>query len=404
MGQPQRHRGTEIKIVFEVGWPIALAVRARLCWRRVLPSFAIRYSTFAILGFMTKSVITYKQAGVDVSANARWVRAIKSAMMSTYGPRVANRHNAFAGMFRLDYDEQLFRRNYRKPVLVACADGVGTKVLLAIQAGKLDTIGIDLVAMNVNDLITCGAEPLFFLDYLGVSTLRPNDLAAVVEGIAAGCREAGCALLGGETAEMPDLYRPGEMDLAGFSVGVVELDRVVDGSRIKIGDVIVALPSSGVHSNGYSLVRKLLERGRCELNEYRDELGSTIGEALLTPTRIYVKAVEAVLAAYPKIRAITGMAHITGGGLKENVARVLPKGCDAVIDKRAWTPPPLFDYLRRLGTSRAEMFNVFNMGVGFVFFVRSRYVAGVMKALRQAGEAPIQIGEVKRGAGKVVLR
>jgi len=353
---------------------------------------------------MSKSPLTYKQAGVDISANTRWIRVIKSAMTSTYGPRVFNRHNAFAGMFRLDYDEQMFRRNYHKPVLVACADGVGTKVLLAIHAGRLNTIGIDLVAMNVNDLITCGAEPLFFLDYLAVSELNPRQLADVIEGVAAGCREAGCALLGGETAEMPDLYRPGDMDLAGFSVGVVELDRVIDGSRIKSGDVIIGLPSSGVHANGYSLVRKLIQRARCKLDEHRDELGSTLGDALLAPTRIYVKAVSAVTAAYPKIRAVTGMAHITGGGLRENIARVLPKDCNAVIRKSAWMPPPVFDFLRRLGTTRAEMFKVFNMGIGFVFFTRPRYAAGVMKALRDAGEDPIHIGDVKRGAARVVLR
>ncbi|RJP32537.1 MAG: phosphoribosylformylglycinamidine cyclo-ligase [Phycisphaerales bacterium] len=353
---------------------------------------------------MAHSPITYKEAGVDISANTRWVGAIRSAMLSTFGPRVMNRDNAFAGLFRLDYDEQLFRRNYRKPVLIACADGVGTKVLLAIQTGRLDTIGIDLVAMNVNDLITCGGEPLFFLDYLGVSALNPKDLATVIDGIAAGCREAGCALLGGETAEMPDVYRPGDLDLAGFAVGVVELDRVVDGLRIKPGDQIVALPSSGVHSNGFTLVRKLIERQRAALDEYVDELGGPLGAALLRPTRIYVSAAAAVARAYPNTTAVTGMAHVTGGGLRENISRVLPHTCNAVIRKAAWTPPPVFAVIRRMGTSRAEMFKVFNMGIGFVFIVRPRFTDGVMNALRGAGEDPILIGEIQKGAARVILK
>ncbi len=358
------------------------------------------------------AVITYKQAGVDVHANTRWVGKIESAMRTTYGPRVVkNRHGGFAGLFRLDYDEQLFRRNYRKPVLVGCTDGVGTKVLLAIEMGKLSTIGIDLVAMNVNDLITCGAEPLFFLDYLAVNKLDPKHLAAVIEGVAEGCRQAGAALLGGETAEMPDLYRRGHFDLAGFAVGVVEHKRAIDGSRVSPGDVIVALPSSGVHSNGYSLVRKLIgqggkpsQRSRRRLEKFHDELGETLGEALLRPTRIYCSAVRSVLRRYKIKRVVTAMAHITGGGLRENIARALPPRCDAVLQKSAWTPPPVFDFLRRLGTSRAEMFKVFNMGVGFVFFVRPRFVAGVTQALHKAGEKPFVLGRVVRGGGRVRLR
>ena len=222
----------------------------------------------------SNGAITYKDAGVDIGAGARWVGAIESAMRSTYGPRVCgNRHGGFAGLFRLDYDEQLFRRNYRRPLLVGCTDGVGTKVLIAIKMKRLDTIGIDLVAMNVNDLICCGAEPLFFLDYLAVNKLEPKELKDVIEGVAEGCRQAGCALLGGETAEMPDLYRKDDFDLAGFSVGAVEFDRVIDGSRVAPRDVLIALPSSGIHSNGYSLVRKLVTKGRCKLDKVYDELG-----------------------------------------------------------------------------------------------------------------------------------
>jgi len=349
-------------------------------------------------------VITYKQSGVDVHANTRWVAAIESAMKSTYGPRVPRaRHGGFAGMFRLDFEERLFRRNYKKPLLVGCTDGVGTKVLIAIEMDRLDTVGIDLVAMNVNDLITSGAEPLFFLDYLAVHKLDPKRLLAVVEGIAEGCRQAGCALLGGETAEMPDLYRKGDLDLAGFAVGVVEQRRVIDGTRVQAGDVIVALPSSGVHSNGYSLVRRLVSTAKCKLDTVYEELGESLGDALLRPTRIYVKAVRAVLDKYPVTRVITGMAHITGGGLHENIARAIPRNCDAVLKKNAWEAPPIFAFLRRLGTSRAEMFKVFNMGIGFVMFVRPRFASGVLDILAEVGERPFIAGRVQRGGQRVRL-
>ncbi len=352
-----------------------------------------------------KTVVSYKDAGVDINANTRWVGAIQSAMRSTYEPRVCKqREGGFAGLFRLDYDEQLFRRNYNRPTLVGCADGVGTKVLIAIKMKKLSTVGIDLVAMNVNDLITCGAEPLFFLDYLAVHKLDPLQLLEVVEGIAAGCREASCALLGGETAEMPDMYRPGDFDLAGFAVGVVEYGRVIDGSRVAPGDVLIGLPSSGVHSNGYSLVRKLIAHSRSKLDQTCPGLDEPLGDALLRPTRIYVKAVRAVLRGYRVKRVVTGMAHITGGGLSENIARILPPGCDAVLRKSAWTPPQVFDVLRRMGTTRAEMLRVFNMGIGFVFFIRPHFATGVMRILKRAGERPIRLGMVRRGRQRVRFR
>ena len=349
--------------------------------------------------------ISYKDAGVDIGANTRWVAAIQSAMRSTYGPRVCKqREGGFAGLFRLDYDEQLFRRNYLRPTLVGCADGVGTKVLIAIKMGELSTIGIDLVAMNVNDLITCGAEPLFFLDYLAVHKLDPAQLRDVIEGVAAGCREAGCALLGGETAEMPDLYRDGDLDLAGFAVGVVECDRVIDGSRITPGDVVIGLPSSGVHSNGYSLVRKLVARGRCNLQRTDPDLGESLGAALLRPTRIYVRAVQAVLRAYRVKRVVTGMAHITGGGLQENIERVLPEGCAAELRKDAWSVPPVFEVLRRLGTTRAELLKVFNMGIGYVMIIRPHFADGVMRVLRRHGEQPLRIGVIRSGTRRVCVR
>lgn len=367
----------------------------------------LRAPTSATAGgrYISIAVTTYKSAGVDVSANARWVAAIEAAMRSTYGPRVfKNRHGGFVGLFRLDYDEQLFRRNYKRPVLVGCTDGVGTKVLLAIQTGRLSTIGVDLVAMNVNDLVTCGAEPLFFLDYLAVHKLDPERLREVVEGVAAGCREAGCALLGGETAEMPDLYRRGEFDLAGFAVGVVDHRRLITGSRVRPGNVLIGLPSSGFHSNGYSLIRKAISKNRCRLDTFCDELGETPADALLRPTRIYVSAVRAVLKAYRVKRVVTAMAHITGGGLRENVARILPAKCDAVIRKSAWRPQPVFHFVRRLGVTRAEMFKVFNMGIGFVFVVRPFFAEGVMRILRRAGEQPVKLGRVQRGGGRVRIR
>jgi phosphoribosylformylglycinamidine cyclo-ligase len=379
------------------------------------------------------TVITYKNSGVDIGANARWVAAIEAAVQSTYGPRVCKHaHGGFAGMFRLDYDEPLLRRNYKRPVLVGCTDGVGTKVILAIKMKRLSTIGIDLVAMNVNDLITCGAEPLFFLDYLAVHKLDAKSLRMVIEGVAAGCREAGCALLGGETAEMPDLYARGEFDLAGFAVGVVEHGRIIDGSRVRPGDVLIGLPSSGVHSNGYSLVRKLIATRRCRLDKVYDELGETLGDALLRPTRIYVDAVRRLVKTYRVKRVVTAMAHITGGGLRENIARVLPPGCDAFIAKSAidtarrnpGSPPgtapgpgpraratsrypfhpPVFEFIRRLGVTRVEMLRVFNMGVGFVFVVRPFYAKGVMGVLRRAGERPFRLGTIRRGARRVRIR
>ena len=346
--------------------------------------------------------MTYKESGVDIMANARWVSGIEKAMRTTYGPRVCqDKHGGFTGLFRLDSDKKLFRRNYKKPVLVGCSDGVGTKVLIAIKMDKLDTIGLDLVAMNVNDLICSGAEPLFFLDYLAVHKLEPRRLGKIIEGIAAGCREASCALLGGETAEMPDLYRPGHFDLAGFSVGVVERGREIDGSLIKPGDRLIGLPSSGIHSNGYSLVRMLIAKKRCKLDQQYDPLEETLGEALIRPTRIYVRAVDAVLEKYRVKQVITGMVHITGGGLRDNIRRVLPQNCDARLIKGAIKPPRIYEFLRRCGTTRDEMFKVFNMGIGFILIVRRTNHDGVLEALKGAGEKPILLGDIRGGSREV---
>jgi phosphoribosylformylglycinamidine cyclo-ligase len=353
---------------------------------------------------MAKRGLTYKDSGVDVAANARWVERISHTMRDTYGPRVIARHNAFAGLFRLDFNEQLFRRNYRNPVLVACTDGVGSKVSLAVSAGDLSTLGIDLVAMSVNDLITCGAEPLFFLDYLAVPKINPPDQLALLEGIAAGCKEAGCALLGGETAELPDVYNPDQLDLAGFAVGVVELHKALDPERVEPGDRIIGLPSSGIHSNGYSLVRKLIARDRLRLERTYPGLDEPLGPAVLRPTRIYASAVLELLRAYRRKRVVSAMAHITGGGLRENIARVLPTNCDATIDRKAWTPPPIFRFLQARGVRRPEMFRTFNMGIGYTLMVRPAFANSVCRRLRRAGETPVIIGKVKRGKGKVHLR
>ena len=348
-----------------------------------------------------KRSITYADAGVSIEANARWVDSIRSAMASTYGPRVCSRHGGFAGLFRLDFEEGLFRRGYRRPLLVGCTDGVGTKVLLGIQTGRVSGLGIDLVAMSVNDLITCGAEPLFFLDYLAVHKLEPEALAAIIEGVADGCRQAGCALLGGETAEMPDLYAKGHFDLAGFAVGIVESRRQVNPFKVTPGDTLIGLRSSGPHSNGYSLVRRLVRRRN--LDKPIAELGETLADALMKPTRIYVEPILRALAHYRVKRVITAMAHITGGGLPENVGRILPANCDAVIETNRWSPPPIFGWLQRQGVTRTEMFRVFNMGIGYVIAVRPAFANGLARVLRRAGEDPVVIGCVKRGNGKVEL-
>jgi len=351
---------------------------------------------------MGKKSISYKQSGVDIDANARWVNAIQSVMRSTHGPRVLGKPGAFAGMFRLNGGRSA--TSYRRPVLVGCADGVGTKVLLGIQAKRLSGLGIDLVAMNVNDLITCGAEPLFFLDYVAVHKLDPESLLSVIEGMAEGCRQAGCALLGGETAEMPAVYRRGDIDLAGFAVGVVEEARAIDGSRVRPGDVLIGLPSVGVHSNGFTLVRRLIRERKLRLMRHIDELGESLAEALLRPTRIYVRPILALLRGYGNRRVVTGMAHITGGGLPENVARAIAPNCDAVIDTSRWTPPPIFAFIERLGVEASEMYRVFNMGIGFVLVVRSRFTAGVERRLATLGVNPVVIGQVVPGRGRVYIR
>lgn len=353
---------------------------------------------------MTKSV-TYKASGVDISANDRMVELIGRNVRRTHGPRVMHLHNAFAGLFRLDYDEKLFKKNYRNPILVACTDGVGTKIKIATLMNKFDTVGIDLVAMSVNDMLVQGAEPLFFLDYIAVNELKPEQINQFVAGISEGCCQADCALLGGETAEMPDLYRKGEFDLAGFAVGVAEKHRLITGMYVKPGDSVIGLASSGLHSNGYSLVRKIcFEQNTLNVNDTIEELGETLGQALLRPTRIYAQAIVELLKKYRVKKVVKAMAHITGGGLVGNIPRVIGDELNVVLQKNKWPVPPIFNFLRKLGpVQKNEMYRVFNMGIGYVLIVSSSFTRSIMAHLRKLGETPYFIGKVKRGSGKVVL-
>jgi phosphoribosylformylglycinamidine cyclo-ligase len=349
--------------------------------------------------------LTYAEAGVDVHAAERIVDLIKSSMRRTHGPRVLGDHGGFAGMFRLDYNEKLFKQNYRDPVLVACADGVGTKIRLAVRMGVYHTVGIDCVAMNINDLIVQGAEPLFFLDYLGLHRNDPAHTARIVEGVARGCEIAGCALLGGETAEMPDIYSEGDFDLAGFAVGVVPLRRAIDPMRVEAGDTLIGLASSGVHSNGYTLVNRILNDFGLDPASTYPELGdTTLGEVLLTPTRIYARPIVTLLRRYKVKRIVSGMAHITGGGIGGNVTRVLPPDVDAHVETGAWETPAVFEFLReRGGIDPDEMYRVFNMGIGYVLIVRPTFAESVVRQLQRLGEEAMVIGRIVKGTGKVQL-
>ncbi len=351
--------------------------------------------------------ISYEQSGVSIDAGDEMVRQIQSAVAGTFGPRVIESRNAFAGMFRLDYDERLFKRNYKNPVLVACTDGVGSKVQLAGKIKKFNTVGIDLVAMNVNDMLVQGAEPLFFLDYLAVHKLEPKMVAELVKGVAAGCREANCALIGGETAEMPDTYSAGDFDMAGFAVGVVERRKIITGETIRKGDVVLGLASSGLHSNGYSLVRNIcFKQAKLKMTDVLDELdGAALGDVLLEPTRIYVRSIIKLLSQYKVKRIVHGMAHITGGGLVGNIPRVLPKDCDVTIKKSSWQKHKIFTFLQKTGpVEEEEMFRVFNMGIGFVLIVAEDFADSIAKKLTRFGERVYQIGRITTGTGKVVLK
>ncbi len=337
----------------------------------------------------------YRQAGVDVEAGRAFVQQIRSLVESTYRPEVLGKLGGFSGFVELP-------AGYREPVLVSGTDGVGTKLKLAQQADRHDTVGIDLVAMCVNDVLTCGAEPLFFLDYLATGKLAPEQLTQVVAGISSGCRLAGCALVGGETAEMPGFYQPGEYDLAGFCVGIVEKSQILDGSAVQVGDVAVGLASAGLHSNGYSLVRKIIELTGHQLMDRPNELGGrTLAEELLTPTQIYVKP---VLSALRSGLEIHGMAHITGGGLPENLPRCLAADQSIRIEVDRWEIPPVFEWLASRGAvAPLEMFNTFNMGIGYVLLVPSSQVESTIQWFTAQELPAYAIGEVIAGAGELVF-
>jgi phosphoribosylformylglycinamidine cyclo-ligase len=336
--------------------------------------------------------LTYKDAGVDIDAGDALVERIKPLARRTARPGLLGGLGGFGGLFALDL------ARYPHPVLVAGTDGVGTKLRLAIDLARFDTVGIDLVAMCVNDVVVQGAEPLFFLDYYATGQLSLDQAEAVIRGIAAGCVQSGCALLGGETAEMPGMYAPGDIDLAGFAVGVVNRDRIIDGSTVRPGDVLLGIASSGPHSNGYSLIRRVLalEPGAVD----RPWEGTTLGAHLLTPTRIYVRALLALIAACP----VRAMAHITGGGLPGNVERVLPADADAIIDPSAWRRAAVFDWLQSAGRIEdAEMYRTFNCGIGMVVVAGRDDAERAMQVLREAGESVQRIGEIRPGTGRVRL-
>ncbi|MCC8180948.1 MAG: phosphoribosylformylglycinamidine cyclo-ligase [Planctomycetes bacterium] len=347
----------------------------------------------------------YKDAGVDIEGANQLEDGYFKLLKSTFNTGVIRNDGGFGGLFRLQGAPGLFARRWRDPVLVSGTDGVGTKLKIAFMMDKHDTVGVDLVAMSVNDILVQGAEPMFFLDYVGVGKAEKSVLLDIVKGVANGCRQANCALLGGETAELPGFYKKGEYDLAGFAVGVVERKRLVDGSQVEPGDVILGLPSSGLHSNGYSLARKaLLEKAGLKLHEKIPELGCTLGEELLRPTRIYVKPVLAAFGAYKVKRPIRALAHITGGGLIENVPRVLPPDCDAVFNIDAWDKPAIFSLIQKAGNvAEDEMMRVFNMGIGMVMIVTPPAVETVMAKLKKAGCRSTVVGRIAEGSGQVQL-
>jgi phosphoribosylformylglycinamidine cyclo-ligase len=336
------------------------------------------------------SPLSYRDAGVDIDAGDALVERIKPFARRTLRPEVLTGIGGFGALVEIG-------RRFREPVLVAGTDGVGTKLKLAFELGRHDTVGIDLVAMSVNDVLVQGAEPLFFLDYFACGKLDVDVATAVIRGIAQGCEQAGCALIGGETAEMPGMYPEGEYDLAGFAVGVVEKSAIIDGKAIAPGDVILGLGSSGPHSNGYSLVRKIVTATGADLGSAFGERG-TLGAALLAPTRIYVKPLLALMQALP----VKGLAHVTGGGLVENVPRVLPGAVQARLERAAWPRPPIFDWLQQRGqVADAEMHRVFNCGIGMVVIVAAADADRAQQMLAAAGEAVHRIGTVvPRGDGE----
>ena len=337
---------------------------------------------------------SYKSAGVDVTAGYKSVELIKNAVKSTYIEGVVSDLGGFGGLFAPNL------KDMKEPILVSGTDGVGTKLKLAFLMNKHDTIGQDCVAMCVNDVVCCGAKPLFFLDYMSLWKNIPEMVATIVGGVAEGCRQAGCALVGGETAEMPGLYAENEYDLAGFSVGIVDKEKMIDSSKIEIGDKVIGIASSGVHSNGFSLVRKVFNINEDNLKEYKEELGMTLGEALITPTKIYVKS---ALSLIDNVN-VRGISHITGGGFYENMPRMLRDGVALNIDVNSYPRKPIFDLLQKTGNiPTRDMFNTFNMGIGMAVIVPENEVEQALKILKEQGDEAYLIGEVVEGNKEINL-
>ena len=333
---------------------------------------------------------TYKDAGVDVKAGYEAVRLMKKHVNKTFTSGVLTDIGGFGGLFALDSNK------YKEPVLVSGTDGVGTKLKIAFMLNKHDTIGIDCVAMCVNDIVCCGAKPLFFLDYLAVGKNIPHKVEKIVKGVADGCIMAGCSLVGGETAEMPGFYPEDEYDMAGFAVGIIDKDRIIDKSHVKKGDKLVGIASSGIHSNGYSLVRKLLNPDKQLLDNYCESLGRTWGEELLEPTKIYVKSILELISEF----CVNGIGHITGGGFIENIPRMLPDGLMAKIYQGSWPILSVFKVLQDMGSiNEKEMYNTFNMGIGMVLIVEEKDVKASLSCLESSGEKAYLIGEVIKGQG-----
>jgi len=347
---------------------------------------------------LERSLVDYRSAGVDVEAGQRFVQQIKGLVQSTYRPEVLGGLGGFGGLFALP-------SGYQEPVLVAGTDGVGTKLKIAQACGKHDTIGIDLVAMCVNDVLTCGAEPLFFLDYLATGKLAPDQLVAVVQGIAIACQEAGCALIGGETAEMPGFYQGGEYDVAGFCVGIVERSQILDGSKVQIGDAVVGIASSGLHSNGFSLVRKVIaERGYAWSDRFPPDPNYSLAEICLTPTRLYVRPILHLLKTEKDTWCIHGLAHITGGGLPENLPRCLGVDQSIQLYANSWEVPPIFQWLGAEGNiSPTNMYQAFNMGIGMAVIVTPSQAEALCQKLKEFHLDSWRIGEVIAGEGAVIF-
>lgn len=340
--------------------------------------------------------LTYKDAGVNIDAGNYSVKLIKDSVRKTYRPEVLGDLGGFGGLFALDI------KKYKEPVLVSGTDGVGTKLKLAFLLNRHDTVGQDAVAMCVNDILVQGAEPLFFLDYLAVGKLEPEQVASVVKGVARACKESGCALIGGETAEMNGFYPVGEYDIAGFCVGAVEKSKVITSAKVKEGDVLLGLPSSGVHSNGFTLVRKIVfDRQKMKCDEYIDALGKTIGEELLTPTRLYPSVCLPLIENYD----IHGMVHITGGGFYDNIPRALPENMSVEIDTSSWKMPTIFRLLQEWGNvDWKEMYRTFNMGIGMIIIASPEESEKMKSALESEGEQVFEIGVVKKGNHDVTLK